>query len=59
MSENPLQKKSQGLGDTVEKIAYIASLGKLTSNPKAGKKDCGCSKRKKALNNKAPYKKEN
>jgi len=52
---NPLKKKSQGLGDTVEKVAYIASLGRLTSSPKAGKKDCGCKKRKDALNNKANY----
>jgi len=52
---NPLKKKSQGLGDTVEKVAYIATLGGLVA-PK--KKDCGCNKRKEALNNKVPYKKE-
>jgi hypothetical protein len=50
---NPLKKKSKGLGDTVEKVAYIASLGRLTSNTK---KDCGCKKRKDALNNRAKYK---
>ena len=55
---NPLKKESKGLGDTVEKVAYIASLGRLTSKPKAGKKDCGCKKRKDALNKKASYNKE-
>lgn len=55
---NPLKKQSQGLGDTVEKIAYIASLGRITSTPKPGKKDCGCKKRKDALNKAAPYNKE-
>ncbi len=60
MSENPLRKKSQGLGDTVEKVAYIATLGRLsTSRPrKEGKKDCGCKKRKDALNKAASYEKE-
>ena len=54
---NPLKKKSQGLGDTVEKVAYIATLGRISSTPK--KKDCGCKKRKQALNNKANYNEEN
>ena len=60
MSNNPLGKKSEGLGDTVEKIAYIATLGGLTSNINRNKKkkDCGCNKRKKALNKKANYNKE-
>ena len=52
---NPLKKKSQGLGDTVEKVAYIATLGGLMG-PK--KKDCGCKKRQEALNSKMPYKKD-
>lgn len=51
---NPLKKKSQGLGDTVEKIAYIATLGGIVG-PK--KKDCGCKKRQEALNNKVSYNK--
>lgn len=50
--ENPLKKKSQGLGDTVEKVAYIATLGGLTATKK---KDCGCKKRKEALNKKFSY----
>lgn len=52
---NPLKKKSQGLGDTVEKVAYIATLGGLIG-PK--KKGCGCNKRQEALNKKVPYNKE-
>jgi hypothetical protein len=62
--DNPLKKKSQGLGDTVEKVAYIASLGRFNARgnrPEAGKKkqkDCGCGKRKEALNKKASYNKE-
>lgn len=62
MSENPLRKKSQGLGDTVEKVAYIATLGRISSSRMSGqggkKKDCGCKKRKEALNKKASYNKE-
>jgi hypothetical protein len=53
--DNPFKKKSQGLGDTVEKVAYIATLGGLVA-PK--KKDCGCQQRKEALNKKVPYTKE-
>ncbi len=62
--DNPLKKKSEGLGDTVEKVAYIATLGRLTSTGgflgknKEKKKDCGCKKRKEALNKKASYNKE-
>jgi|TARA_R100000808_G_scaffold22012_1_gene47735 hypothetical protein len=51
--------KSKGLGDTVEKflkttgIKSAVKLGtKLT-----GVKDCGCGKRKEALNKAFPYKK--
>jgi len=61
MSDNPLKKKSQGVGDTVEKVAYIATLGGILNKPKTvngKKKDCGCSKRKKALNDKLNYNKE-
>ena len=58
--DNPLKKKSQGLGDTVEKVAYIATLGRLSSSRPVSKdkKDCGCKKRKDALNKKASYNKE-
>jgi hypothetical protein len=43
--------KSQGLGDTVAKIISISSLGMIKPT-----KDCGCAKRKAALNNLFPYK---
>lgn len=58
MSDNPLKKKSKGLGDTVEKVAYIATLGHLGGKigPTKKKGDCGCAKRKAALNKKAQYK---
>jgi hypothetical protein len=53
---NPLKKKSQGLGDTVEKVAYIATLGGIVGPNK--KKDCGCKKRQQALNDKMSYKRD-
>ena len=60
MSDNPLKKKSKGLGDTVEKVAFIATLGHLRghTSPVKKKGDCGCKKRKEALNRKAKYNKE-
>ena len=62
MSDNPLKKKSEGLGDTVEKVAFIATLGhlggRLSPAKQKNKKDCGCAKRKAALNNAANYKTE-
>lgn len=48
MSEN---EKSKGLGDTIAKIISITSLGTIKPT-----KDCGCAKRKQALNNLFPYK---
>jgi len=56
--DNPFKKKSQGLGDTVEKVAYIATLGGLVAPKKLTDKDCGCNKRKEALNKKVSYTKE-
>ncbi len=50
--------KSRGLGDTIEKFTKatgIHSLANFTSN--LVKKDCGCNKRKEALNKMFPYKK--
>jgi len=41
--------KSKGLGDTVEKVIKVTGLQKFK------KKDCGCEKRKKALNKAFPY----
>ena len=54
--------KSQGFGDDVEKIAKKLGLDRIANRVAnaAGKKDCGCGKRKEALNNAFPYKnKEN
>ena len=52
-------KKSKGLGDSIEKITRatgIHDLVKMGINV-TGKKDCGCKKRKDALNKIFPYKK--
>ena len=51
--------KSKGLGDSIEKIIKltgIKSLVEMGTNV-IGKKDCGCNKRKEALNKVFPYKK--
>ena len=52
--------KSRGLGDSIEKFTKftgIKSLAQMTAKA-VGKKDCGCNKRKKYLNEKFPYKKK-
>jgi len=52
--------KSKGLGDSIEKFTKftgIKSLAQMTAKA-VGKKDCGCNKRKKYLNEKFPYKKK-
>ena len=54
--------KSQGLGDSIEKFTTVTGIKSfaqvLTKNGIFGKKkDCGCNKRKKALNKAFPYKK--
>ena len=48
--------KSKGLGDSIERITEITGIKKVVENV-TGKKDCGCKKRKEALNKKFPYKK--
>lgn len=48
-------KQSKGLGDTIQKFTSITGLQKLTQLA-VGKKDCGCNKRKEALNKAFPYK---
>ena len=52
-------KKSKGLGDSIEKITRLTGIKSLAQmGAKAiGKKDCGCNKRKEALNKVFPYKK--
>tara|TARA_R100001463_G_scaffold23007_1_gene55103 strand:+ start:1094 stop:1273 length:180 start_codon:yes stop_codon:yes gene_type:complete len=49
--------KSRGLGDSIEKITRATGLKTLAdfAAKAAGKEDCGCDKRKKALNNWFPY----
>jgi len=48
-------KKSKGLGDTIEKITEVTGIKKLVKKV-SGKKDCGCSERRRRLNKKFPYK---
>ena len=56
---NFMTKKSKGLGDSIEKITKMTGISNLAQmGAKAlGKKDCGCNKRKEALNKAFPYKK--
>lgn len=58
MSEE--NKQSEGLGDTVEKITRATGIKNVVDkiSEKTGK-DCGCKKRKEALNRMFPYKKSN
>ena len=49
----------RGLGDSIEKFTKatgIKSLAQISARA-VGKKDCGCNKRKEALNKMFPYKK--
>lgn len=49
--------KSQGLGDTIEKITTATGIKKVVDKvAKATGSDCGCSKRKDTLNRAFPYK---
>ena len=48
--------KPKGLGDTIETIAKLTGIKKVFDKI-TGEKDCGCNKRKEALNKKFPYKK--
>ena len=44
--------KSQGLGDTIEKITTATGIKKVVDTiSEATGKDCGCSERKQRLNN--------
>jgi hypothetical protein len=49
-------KESRGLGDTIEKFTKATGIKKVVEKI-TGKKDCGCNKRKEALNKAFPYKK--
>jgi len=48
--------KSKGLGDTIEKVTKATGIKKVVETvSKAAGKDCGCGKRKEALNRAFPY----
>ena len=50
-------KRSKGFGDTVEKLAKVTGLNKVSEAvSKVTGKDCGCNKRKDTLNKLFPYK---
>ena len=49
-------KKSKGLGDTIEKITKATGIKKVVDTvSKVTGKDCGCAKRKETLNRLFPY----
>ena len=51
-------RRSRGLGDTIEKITRATGIKKVVDKvSKTTGKDCGCNKRKEALNKVFPYKK--
>lgn len=53
-----LTSRSRGLGDTVEKITTATGVKKVVETvAKDAGKDCGCNKRKDALNRMFPYQK--
>jgi len=48
--------KSKGLGDTIEKITTATGIKKVVDTvAKAANKDCGCGRRRDALNRLVPY----
>ena len=50
-------KRSRGLGDTIERFTEITGIKKVVDTvSKVTGKDCGCKKRKEALNKAFPYK---
>ena len=51
--------KSKGLGDSIEKLTKLTGIKSLAQMGAraVGKKDCGCNKRKEALNKVFTYKK--
>jgi hypothetical protein len=55
-----LSEKSNGLGDTIEKITTVTGVKKVVETVAgAVKKDCGCGKRRDTLNRMFPYKEAN
>ena len=54
-----MENKSKGLGDSIHKFTPRTGIKSLAQYgaKMMGKKDCGCNKRKEALNRAFPYKK--
>ena len=52
--------KSKGFGDTIDKITTATGIKAVVHQvaKAVGKDDCGCNKRKEALNKAFPYNKE-
>jgi hypothetical protein len=48
---------SQGLGDTIAKVTHFLGIDTLAQKvaEAVGEEDCGCNKRREALNNLVPY----
>ena len=55
-SRNTIQRKSKGLGDTIEKLTKYTGI-KHVVEKLSGDEGCGCDERRDALNRKFPYKK--
>jgi hypothetical protein len=53
-------QKSKGLGDTIDKFTTATGIKSVVHKvaTAVGKEDCGCNKRKEALNKAFPYNKE-
>ena len=54
----PIERKSQGFGDDIEKVAKKLGLDRVADRiaKSLNKEDCGCGARKEALNKMFPYK---
>ena len=53
---NKLTQPSKGLGDTIEKLTTVTGVKKVVETvAKVAGKDCGCGKRRDALNRAFPY----
>lgn len=53
-------KPAEGLGDVIAKITHKLGLAKMAEDIAhlAGKEDCGCGRRREALNELVPFKKQ-
>ena len=57
-NNNNINNRSRGLGDSIAKFTKATGINSLAQMGAraVGKKDCGCNKRKEALNKVFPYK---